>query len=93
VVLEDFRLELVGLLINCLVRREARVMLAQAQLQLAREYVPELERDAFWKSVLTDIKNAAESFAVAATDVFATALADVTLYRLRCGPQPRSKAP
>ena len=81
--LEAFRGEVLALLKRGLDRREARVMLAQAQLQLTRDRVSDLNRDQFWKTLLQDIKLAPHQFA--ASDVFDTALAEVTLYSIRCG--------
>ena len=81
--MEDFRRELLEFLKSCRDRRAARVMLAQAQLRLARERVGEPHRDQFWKALLLDMKSVSEEFA--ASDVFATAMADVTLYSIRCG--------
>jgi hypothetical protein len=82
--LEAFRGEISALLKCCLDRREARVMLAQAQLRLAQDRLSEAHRDQFWKALLHDIRLAPRQFA--ASDVFATAMADVTLYSIRCGP-------
>jgi len=47
--LEAFRGELLVLLKISLDRREARVMLAQAQLHLTRERIADAHRDQFWK--------------------------------------------
>ena len=83
--MDEFRRELVSVLKTCRDRREARVMLAQTQLLLARERVSEPDRDRFWKALLRDMKSVSEEFA--ATDVFAAAIADVTLFSIRCGRQ------
>src|SRR6204780_569231 len=50
-----FRAELLALLKISRDRREARVLLAQAQLRLAQDHVNDLSRDAFWKALLQDI--------------------------------------
>jgi hypothetical protein len=81
--LEAFRGEILALLRACLDRREARVMLAQAQLHLVQNRLSEVDRDQFWKALLKDLKLAPQGFA--ASDVFKTAMADVTLYSIRCG--------
>lgn len=47
--LDRFRAELFSLLKICQDRREARVMLAQAQLRLIRERFSDVHRDQFWK--------------------------------------------
>ena len=88
--LEAFRGELLVLLKGCLDRREARVMLAQAQLRLTRERLSDAHRDQFWKALLQDLNWASEEFAAA--DVFAAALAEITLYSIRCGRNPPHKA-
>jgi hypothetical protein len=88
--LEAFRAEFFTLLKSCHDRREARVMLAQAQLRLTREHISDLQRDQFWKGLLEDLKLASEEFAAA--DVFAAALAEITLYSIRCGRSPPHKA-
>jgi hypothetical protein len=80
--LEAFRTELLVFLQSCLDRREARVMLAQAQLHLTRDHLSDAQRDQFWKSLLQEIRSMAHKFA--ASDVLATAMADVTLYSIRC---------
>ena len=84
--LEAFRGELLVLLQICLDRREARVMLAQAQLRLIRDRLSDSHRDQFWKLLLQEIKTTSREFA--ASDVLATAMADVTLYSIRCGRNP-----
>jgi len=81
--LESFRGELLVLLKISLDRREARVMLAQAQLHLTRERISDAQRDQFWKALLQDVKLAPNEFA--ASDVFRTAMADITLNSIRCG--------
>jgi hypothetical protein len=81
--LDSFRAELFLFLKSCLDRREARVTLAQAQLRLTRDRVTDAERDQFWKALLQDLRLVPEQFA--ASDVYATAMADVTLYSIRCG--------
>jgi len=81
--LEAFRGEILALLKGCLDRREARVMLAQAQLRLIRGRLSELHRDQFWKALLQDLKLGPHEFA--ASDVFETAMAEITLYSIRCG--------
>jgi hypothetical protein len=87
--LESFRGELLAFLKDSLDRREARVMLAQAQLRLTRERISETQRDQFWKALLQDLNLASEEFA--ASDVFCAALADITLYSIRCGRNPHRK--
>jgi hypothetical protein len=81
--LEAFRGELLVLLKISLDRREARVMLAQAQLHLRRERIADAHRDQFWKALLQDVKLTPHEFA--ASDVFRTAMADITLNSIRCG--------
>jgi hypothetical protein len=81
--LEPFRRELLVFLQSCLDRREARVMLAQAQLRLTRDHLSDAQRDQFWKSLLQEIKSMPHEFA--ASDVLATTMANVTLYSIRCG--------
>jgi|HubBroStandDraft_1064217.scaffolds.fasta_scaffold130930_2 hypothetical protein len=80
---ETFREELLTLLKISLDRREARVMLAQAQLRLTRDRISDAHRDQFWRALLKDLKLAPQEFA--ASDVYKTAMADVTLYSIRCG--------
>jgi hypothetical protein len=75
--LEAYRGEILSFLKGCLDRREARVMLAQAQLRLTRDHLSDAHRDEFWKALLQEIKSTPGEFA--ASDVFATAMADVTL--------------
>jgi hypothetical protein len=87
--LEAFRGELLVLLQICLDRREARVMLAQAQLRLIRDRLSDAHRDQFWKSLLQEIRSTPHEFA--ASDVLATAIADVTLYSIRCGRNPETE--
>ena len=87
-VLEEYREQLFSELKVCRVRREARVMIAQAQLQLARERVDDADRDVFWKTLLREIKASADLFV--ATDVLAAAMADVTLLSIRCGRNSQS---
>jgi hypothetical protein len=86
--LEAFRGELLAILQICLDRREARVMLAQAQLRLTRDRLSDAHRDQFWKSLLQEIQSMTHEFA--ASDVLATAMADVTLYSIRCGRNPET---
>jgi hypothetical protein len=81
--LEAFRGEILAFLRGCTDRREARVMLAQAQLRLTQDRISDLHRDQFWKALLQDVKLSPNEFA--ASDVFKTAMADVTLYSIRCG--------
>ena len=81
--LEAFRGEILAFLRGCLDRREARVMLAQAQLRLTQNRLNEFDRDQFWKAVLQDVKLVSNEFA--ASDVLRTAMADITLYSIRCG--------
>ena len=88
--LDAFRAELFSLLKSCQDRREARVMLAQAQLRLTREHFSDVHRDQFWKALLQDLNLTSEEFP--AGDVFATALAEITLYSIRCGRNPPAKA-
>lgn len=78
-----FRGELLTLLKISLDRREARVMLAQAQLRLTRDRINDADRDQFWKALLQDVRLVPNEFA--AWDVFRTAMADITLYSIRCG--------
>jgi hypothetical protein len=80
--LEAFRGEILSLLKSSVDRREARVMLAQAQLRLTRDRCSDAHRDQFWKALLQEITSTQDEFA--ASDVFATAMADVTLYSIRC---------
>jgi hypothetical protein len=86
--LEAFRRELLVLLQICLDRREARVMLAQAQMRLTRDRLSDAHRDQFWKSLLQEIQSRPQEFA--ASDVLRTAMADVTLYSIRCGRNPET---
>lgn len=81
--LEAFRQEILALLKHSVDRREARVMLAQAQLRLAEQRLSGVGRDQFWKALLQDVKRSSHEFAAA--DVLTTAMADVTLYSIRCG--------
>ena len=81
--LEAFRGEILAFLRGCIDRREARVMLAQAQLRLTRDRISDAHRDQFWKALLQDIRLVPNEFA--ASDVFRTAMADITLYCIRCG--------
>ena len=87
---DAFRGELLTLLKISLDRREARVMLAQAQLRLTRDRISDAHRDQFWKALLQDVKLVPNEFA--ASDVFRTAMADITLYSIRCGRNPPLKA-
>jgi hypothetical protein len=80
---EAFREELLTLLKICLDRREARVMLAQAQLRLTHDRTSDAHRDQFWKALLLDVKLGPHEFA--ASDVFDTTMVEVTLYSIRCG--------
>jgi hypothetical protein len=73
--LEAFRGEILAFLRGCLDRREARVMLAQAQLRLTQNRLNEFDRDQFWKAVLQDVKLVSNEFA--ASDVLRTAMADI----------------
>ena len=86
--LESFRGELLAFLKDSLDRREARVILAQAQLRLTRERLSDAHRDQFWKSLLQEIQSMRHEFA--ASDVLATTMADVTLYSIRCGRNPET---
>jgi hypothetical protein len=81
--LDAFREELLVLLKISLDRREARVMLAQAQLRLSESRIGDRDRDQFWKALLKEVKCVPHEFA--ASDVFRTAMADITLYSIRCG--------
>jgi hypothetical protein len=58
-------------------------MLAQAQLRLTREHITDAHRDQFWKALLQDVKSGPHEFA--ASEVSRMAMADVTLYSIRCG--------
>ena len=58
-------------------------MLAQAQLRLTRDRISDAQRDQFWKALLQDVKLVPNEFA--ASDVFRNAMAEITLYSIRCG--------
>ena len=80
---EAFREELLTLLKISVDRREARVMIAQAQLRLTRDRISDADRDQFWKALLQEVKQTPREFAD--SDVFRTAMADITLNSIRCG--------
>lgn len=80
---EAFREELLTLLKISVDRREARVMIAQAQLRLTRDRISDADRDQFWKALLQEVKQTPREFAD--SDVFRTATADITLNSIRCG--------
>jgi hypothetical protein len=87
--LEAFRGELLVLLQISLDRREARVMLAQAQLRLTRDRLNDAPTTINSGSRFSKKSNRCRT-KFAASDVLATAMADVTLYSIRCGRNPET---